>query len=91
MSEREKAIQLIKEIPDNKLVFVVDMLNSIKKLLIEEVEPDEWDLEMIAPAEQENDGTKVSFDELLQKEGLTYAYLQILILKNGSEIFRKTR
>ena len=60
MSEREKAIQLIKEIPDNKLVFVVDMLNSIKKLLIEEVEPDEWDLEMIAQAEQENDGTKVS-------------------------------
>ena len=63
MSEREKAIQLIKEIPDNKLVFVV-------------VEPDEWDLEMIAQAEQENDGTKVSFDELLQKEGLTYADLQ---------------
>ncbi len=76
MSEREKAIQLIKEIPDNKLVFVVDMLNSIKKLLIEEVEPDEWDLEMIAQAEQENDGTKVSFDELLQKEGLTFADLQ---------------
>lgn len=76
MSEREKAIQLIKEIPDNKLVFVVDMLNSIKKLLIEEVEPDEWDLEMIAQVEQENDGTKVSFDELLQKEGLTYADLQ---------------
>ena len=76
MSEREKAIQLIKEIPDNKLVFVVDMLNSIKKLLIEEVEPDEWDLEMIGQAEQENDGTKVSFDELLQKEGLTYADLQ---------------
>ena len=76
MSEREKAIQLIKEIPDNKLVFVVDMINSIKKLLIEEVEPDEWDLEMIAQAEQENDGTKVSFDELLQKEGLTYADLQ---------------
>lgn len=76
MSEREKAIQLIKEIPDNKLVFVVDMLNSIKKLLIEEVEPDEWDLEMIAQAEQENDGTKVSFDELLQKEGLTYVDLQ---------------
>ena len=61
MSEREKAIQLIKEIPDNKLVFVVDMLNSIKKLLIEEVEPDEWDLEMIAQAEQENYGTKLYF------------------------------
>ncbi len=76
MSEREKALQLIKEIPDNKLVFVVDMLNSIKKLLIEEVEPDEWDLEMIAQAEQKNDGTKLSFDELLQKEGLTYADLQ---------------
>lgn len=76
MSEREKAIQLIQEIPDNKLVFVVDVLNSIKKLLIEEVEPDEWDLEMIAEAKRENDGTKVSFEEILQKEGLTYADLQ---------------
>ena len=46
---------------------------------------------MIAQAEQENDGTKVSFDELLQKEGLTYADLQSWIWKNGSEIFRKTR
>lgn len=73
MSEREKAIQLIKEIPDNKLIFVVDMLNSIKNLLIEEVEPDEWDLKMIAEAERENDGTTVSFEEILKKDGLTYA------------------
>lgn len=76
MSEREKAIQLIGEIPDNKLIFVVDMLNSIKNLLTEEVEPDEWDLEMIAEAERINDGTKISFEEMLKKDGLTYADLQ---------------
>lgn len=73
MSEREKAIQLLKEIPDNKIVFVVDLLNSIKNLLIEEVEPDEWDLEMIAEAERENNGIKISLEEMLKKDGLTYA------------------
>lgn len=43
MSNKEKALQLIDEIPESKLVFVIDMLNSIKGLLMEEVEPDEWD------------------------------------------------
>ena len=52
------------------------MLNSIKGLLIDEVEPDEWDLEMIAEAQNENDGKKISLDEMLKKDGLTYADLQ---------------
>lgn len=86
MSNKEKALQLIDEIPESKLVFVIDMLNSIKGLLMEEVEPDEWDLEMIAEAKKENDGTKISFDELLKKEGLTYADLQDWIWKGGTEI-----
>ena len=48
MSNREQVIQLIDNIPDSKLMFVVDMINSVKSLLIDEVEPDEWDLKMIA-------------------------------------------
>ena len=36
MSEREKAIQLIKEMPENKMIFVVKILRDIK----EENEPD---------------------------------------------------
>ncbi|MCM1538390.1 MAG: hypothetical protein NC254_08335 [bacterium] len=42
---------------------------------IEEVEPDEWDLEMISNAAKNNDGSSVSFEERLKKEGLTYADL----------------
>ncbi|MCD8015783.1 MAG: hypothetical protein LUG99_21985 [Lachnospiraceae bacterium] len=49
-------------------MFVIDMLSSIKGLLTEEVEPDEWGRQMIAEAKQENDGATVSFEELLMKE-----------------------
>ncbi len=75
MSEKERAIQLIEEISDNKMIFVINLLKSIKGLLVEEVEPDEWDLKMIEEAERNNGGMIVSFEELLEKEGLTYADL----------------
>lgn len=79
MSNRELAIDIINQIPEYKLTYVIDMLNGLKGLLIsdiEEVEPDEWDLEMIAEAEKVNDGTTVSLEELLAKDGLSYADLQ---------------
>ncbi len=76
MSKRERAISLISTIPDSKLTFVINMLENIKGLLGEEIEPDEWDLDMIAQAQKENDGTTVSFEEVLKKDGLTYADLQ---------------
>ncbi len=79
MSNRELAIDIINQIPEYKLTYVIDMLNGLKGLLIsdiEEVEPDEWDLEMIAEAEKVNDGTTISLEELLTKDGLSYADLQ---------------
>lgn len=60
---------------DNKMIFVVNLLNSIKGLLVEEVESDEWDLKMIEEAKRSNGGAAISFEELLKKEGLTYADL----------------
>ncbi|MCM1387140.1 MAG: hypothetical protein NC231_07425 [Bacillus sp. (in: Bacteria)] len=68
MSNKEQIIQLINNIPDYKLTYVVDMLNSIKDLLVEEVAPDEWDLQMIEDAKKNNDGATVTFEELLAKE-----------------------
>lgn len=41
--------------------------------ILDEVEPDEEDLVMIAKAEQENDGTTVSFKELLEKDNIHLA------------------
>ncbi len=72
MGERERLKQAIDRLPDYKLAYVADLILSIEKSSIEEVEPDELDLEMIANAEKNNDGSIVSFEELLEREGLTY-------------------
>lgn len=76
MSNRERVMQLIDDVPDNKLIFVVDMLESLKAYAGEEIEPDEWDLQMMADAEKNNDGTTVAFEEMLKRDGLTYEDLQ---------------
>lgn len=71
MSNRERVLQLINDIPENKLVFVVDLLENLKAYAGETVEPDEWDLEMIAEAEKENDGTAISIEDLAAELGIT--------------------
>lgn len=76
MSNREIAINIINEIPEYKLNYVIDILKGIKNLIVEEVEPDEWDLKMIAEAEAENDGTTYTLDEVLKECGLNYEDIQ---------------
>ena len=43
---------------------------------IQEVEPDEWDLEMVAEARRDNTGEYISFDDVLESLGLTLADLE---------------
>lgn len=38
----------------------------------EEIEPDEWDLQMIAQAEKENDGESVAFEDLAHELGVAF-------------------
>lgn len=66
MSNKDMAISIVNQIPEYKLPYVIDILNSVKNMLVdvEEVEPDEWDLKMIAEAEAENDGTTITLEEL---------------------------
>lgn len=66
MSNKEKAIDIINQIPEYKLIYVIDVLNGIKNMLtdVEETEPDEWDLKMLAKAEETNDGTTITLEEL---------------------------
>ena len=71
MSNKERVIQLINDVPDNKLVFVVHMLESMKAYAGEAIEPDEWDLKMISDAKQENDGETLTFDEVEKELGMT--------------------
>ena len=81
MSNRERAIQIINSIPDNKLMLIINILEALQEYfngtkIPEIVQPDEWDMAMIAEAEKVNDGETASLDELLAKDGLTYADLQ---------------
>ena len=71
MSNKERVIQLINDVPDNKLVFVVHMLESMKAYAGEAIEPDEWDLKMISDAKQENDGETLTFDEVAKELVMT--------------------
>lgn len=78
MSNKDKIISLLDIIPDNKIGYVLAYIQGITADIAEpdEVDPDEWDMQMIAEAEKINDGTTISFDELLAKDGITYADLQ---------------
>lgn len=78
MSNKDKIISLLDIIPDNKIGYVLAYIQGITADIAEpdEVDPDEWDIQMIAEAEKINDGATVSFDELLAKDGITYADLQ---------------
>lgn len=71
LSNRERILQLINDMPDNKLVFVINMLESLKAYANETIVPDEWDLQMITEAEKNNDGTTITFDELTKELGIT--------------------
>ncbi|MCM1184298.1 MAG: hypothetical protein NC337_13085 [Roseburia sp.] len=71
MSNRERVLQLIEDIPEHKLTFVVEVLESLKAYAGERVEPDEWDLKMIAEAKEINDGQAVALETLASDLGIT--------------------
>ena len=75
MSEREKLKAVIDRLPEYKIAYIANLIFSIEKTDIEEIEPDEWDLKMIEEARANNDGSVVSFEELLEREVFTYADL----------------
>ena len=67
MSNQERIMQLIKDIPDYKLVFIINILEDLKGYAGEEIEPDEWDLQMIAEAEKINDGETFTLEEVCKE------------------------
>lgn len=71
MSNKERAMQLLEDIPENKLVFIVEMLENIKAYVGEEIEPDKWDLEMIERSKRENDGNGIPIEKLAEELGIT--------------------
>lgn len=67
MSNKERIMQLIEDVPEYKLIFIVNMLEDLKGYAGEAIEPDEWDLQMIAEAEKNNDGETVTIEELAKE------------------------
>ena len=47
MSNREKALQIIDEIPEDKMIFVINMLDNVKNLIADQEEPNEETIEAI--------------------------------------------
>jgi len=76
MSDREQAIKLLEQIPNKKMYYVLAFLQGAAIPDVEEVEPDEWDLKMMADAKRENDGEKIALDEMLKRDDLTHADIQ---------------
>ena len=68
VSNKDIVINLTNGLPDTELASVVELLKSLHRAFnindcVEEVEPDEWDLQMIAEAEKENNGTTIPLEE----------------------------
>lgn len=71
MSNRERAMQLIQNIPEHKLSFVINVLESLRAYAGEMIEPDEWDLKMIEEAKKENDDQATPIETLASELGIT--------------------
>ncbi len=76
MSTKELAYSLIDKLDEKQLDAIVVILSGMSGVnLVEEVEPDEWDMEMIKRAEAENDGETIPIEELTRNLGLDYGSL----------------
>lgn len=74
MSTRELALTILNSLTEEQLqAFVTLFGNPINR--IPEVEPDEWDKEMIQRAKAENDGETISIEELAAETGIDYESL----------------
>ncbi|MDR1159026.1 MAG: hypothetical protein LBK69_00125 [Syntrophomonadaceae bacterium] len=66
---KEKAHRLIDTLPAEKLVYVVAILTGMRGLMIDEEEPDEFDLLLLREIKDEH--PFVSFEESLSKAGFS--------------------
>ena len=67
MSTKELAYNLIDKLTESQLQGLVMLLQGYVSSDVEEIEPDEWDLEMIKQAEEENDGETISLESFAKE------------------------
>lgn len=72
MSTKELAYSLMDSLTERQLEAIVEILKGLSLPKIPEVEPDEWDLEMIKRAEEENDGEVITIEDFAKELGIDY-------------------
>lgn len=72
MSTKELAYSLIDRLTESQLNAIVEILKGLSLSQISEAEPDEWDMEMIKRAEEENDGETISIEDFAKELGIEY-------------------
>ena len=72
MSTRERVHFIIDQLSEEQLQGLIMLLQGYSAPDIEEVEPDEWDNEMIKRAEAENDGKTTSIEDFAKELGIDY-------------------
>ncbi len=75
MSTREHVHYIVDCLSEEQLMGLVMLLKNCYPSEIEEVEPDEWDKEMICRAKVENDGSTISIENLSKELGIDYGSL----------------
>ena len=69
-SYKETAHVLIDSLPEDKIVYVVNILRGLKGLSISDAEPDAVDKYMIEEIKNEADTSTISFDDILKDLGI---------------------
>lgn len=72
MSTRERVHYIVDCLSEEQLQGLIMLLQGYSAPDIEEVEPDEWDTEMIKRAEAENDGKTTSIQDFAKELGIDY-------------------
>lgn len=73
MSTTERLHTIIDEMPiDQQEAWLIILEASRGKQIIEEIEPDEWDLKMINQAKEENDGESISLESFAKELGIDH-------------------
>jgi hypothetical protein len=76
-ASKAKAHQLIDALPDEKMSKVLIILEGVKDIIIEDEEPDEWDLQLVKEAQEAlKNGEFIPFEEVLKEAGLNEKDLQ---------------
>lgn len=71
MTNKERAEQLLANIPDHKLPYIINILEDVQAYAGEAIPPDDWDLEMLSEIENNSECKEfISCEEAMKELGI---------------------